>query len=362
MMKETISQISSSPCEPSSRIEDGSRASAVFRKASTMAADGRFRDAIAYATKENLTLRMPELERELLRWRHSAFALRDVRRPVAVWPSASTDLFADAVGLVPEIAAGQFTAQIVASGILHHGCLIVRGLVSESAVAALADGVASVFSAIEAARKAEPSPYVSSFFSPFESSDVNLASRRAAVQKGGAAVWAADSPRIFFNLVEAFEHWRIIDVVAECLGERPVLSVQKTTLRMVPPTTGTDWHQDGAFLGANIRAVNVWLSLSDCGEDAPGLDLLPRRVPYIVEKGTRGAFFDWSVGADTVRTVARGTPIVRPVFRPGDAIIFDQLFLHRTGVGPQMTKTRCAIESWFFAPSTMPTGYHGLVL
>ena len=28
--------------------------------------------------------------------------------------------------------------------------------------------------------------------------------------------------------------------------------------------------------------------------------------------------------------------------------------LHRTGVSPGMTRTRYAIESWFFAPSTYP--------
>ena len=27
-------------------------------------------------------------------------------------------------------------------------------------------------------------------------------------------------------------------------------------------------------------------------------------------------------------------PIVRPIFEPGDALFFDELFLHQTGVGP----------------------------
>ena len=36
-------------------------------------------------------------------------------------------------------------------------------------------------------------------------------------------------------------------------GERPALSANKATLRRVPVKTSTDWHQDGAFLGQDIR-------------------------------------------------------------------------------------------------------------
>ena len=45
-----------------------------------------------------------------------------------------------------------------------------------------------------------------------------------------------------------------------------------------------------------------------------------------------------------------------PEFSPGDALLFDHLFLHRTGVAPGMTRERWAIETWFFAPSTLPRG------
>ncbi|MDZ7732372.1 MAG: hypothetical protein U5R31_04010 [Acidimicrobiia bacterium] len=86
---------------------------------------------------------------------------------------------------------------------------------------------------------------------------------------------------------------------------------------------------------------------------SPGLDLVPQRFPEVLETGTNGAQFDWSVGPGTVERVARH-PVVRPEFRAGDALLFDELFLHRTGVSPGMTRPRYAIESWFFAPSTYP--------
>ena len=41
-------------------------------------------------------------------------------------------------------------------------------------------------------------------------------------------------------------------------------------------------------------------------------------------------------------------------FKAGDAIIFDEMNMHRTSTLPEMTKNRFAIECWFFAPSCYP--------
>ena len=63
---------------------------------------------------------------------------------------------------------------------------------------------------------------------------------------------------------------------------------------------------------------------------------------------------EWSVGEGMVDIVSRDAPVVSPVFRPGDAMLFDELMLHRTGIPAQMLHDRYAIESWFFAPSRYP--------
>ena len=123
----------------------------------------------------------------------------------------------------------------------------------------------------------------------------------------------------------------------------------------MPADTSAGWHQDGAFLGADIRTVNCWLGLSDCGDDAPGLDFYPRRLNDYVEMGTRDAFAWWVVSDGVVDDLAAETvPIVSPKFKAGDALLFDQLFLHRTGARPNLTRPRLAIESWFFAGSAFP--------
>lgn len=45
---------------------------------------------------------------------------------------------------------------------------------------------------------------------------------------------------------------------------------------------------------------------------------------------------------------------MRPDFEAGDALLFDHMFVHRTGTDPRMTKSRYALETWFFVPSAYP--------
>lgn len=332
----------------------------VLEDASALVKEGRFQQAIREATRHNRRLRDPEIDYRLVTWRHRAFsAVRPTPRPD--WPPSTPDLFSSASG-VPEIPAAALSPETLAAGILHHGCLIVRGLLSHPEAADLAQGITHVFDTLRAARAGATLEQTLPWFAPFPTRGSGFALQRAAAQKAGAAVWTADSPRMLFDLIDVFDRHRVIDILEQHLGERPVLSVEKATLRVVPATTGTDWHQDGAFLGQDIRAVNVWLALSPCGVDAPGLDLIPRRIPYVVQTGTHGAKFSWSVGQGQVAIEANGTPIASPVFEAGDAVLFDQLCLHRTGVRPGMTNARWAIESWFFAPSTKPAAHHAIVV
>jgi hypothetical protein len=101
----------------------------------------------------------------------------------------------------------------------------------------------------------------------------------------------------------------------------------------------------------------VWLALSRCGDVAPGLDIVPRRLDHIVPTGTEGAFFDWSVAPDVAREAAGDAPLLRPVFDPGDVLFFDELFLHATGADSSMVNPRYAVESWFFGASGFPPEY-----
>jgi hypothetical protein len=157
-------------------------------------------------------------------------------------------------------------------------------------------------------------------------------------------------------MLESFEEAGLRAVIEGYLGERPAISGQKCTLRKATPDVTGAWHQDGAFLG-DVRALNVWLSLSRCGDVAPSMDVVPRRLVDFVPTGTEGTYLDFQVSQAVAEEAAGEVGIVRPIFNPGDALLFDDIFLHQTGSDPSMPNPRYAIESWFFGPSAYPENY-----
>jgi hypothetical protein len=182
---------------------------------------------------------------------------------------------------------------------------------------------------------------------------------RMWVLKSGT-VWAADSPRTLFDIVDAIEEVGLADLLTAIFGQRPALSVTKFAMRRVPPDAMGGWHQDGYVLGEDTRTLNVWVALSHCGDEAPGLDVLPRRMDRFVETSVAPPL-DFIVAQETVDELAAETPVVRPIFEPGDALIFDQFLMHQTGWGPGLTQPRYGLECWFFCPSTYPPDLAPLV-
>ena len=328
---------------------------AVVVDAARLAASGRGDEAIHLLTQANRAHRDPAIEACLVTLRHEAFASRS-RQPPESLPAE----------VVAEVTSGPFTptdpahltVETLRRGLAHHGCVWVRGLVPRTRAEALAGGIDRALDAFDACAaesgpKSAPPWYVP--FSP-RSGAYRVGGRRKWMRESGG-VWTADSPRMFFELLELVGETGVGALVEGYLGERPALSANKCNLRRVPVDTNTNWHQDGAFLGRHVRTLNLWLALSSCGVDAPGLEIVPRRFDEVLPTGTEGALFDWSVSPTVVAKVAgRADAVLSPRFEPGDALLFDHLFLHRTGVQPGMSRERHAIETWFFAPSTYPDG------
>jgi hypothetical protein len=302
-------------------------------------------------TAANRSQRDPEIERRLVHLRHLAGvrALGTNGAPAAFAPADAAALPAGP-GL-PEIAADDVTPGLLRAGILRDGCLLVRGLVDRDDALRFADLIDRSFherGELQAAR-----PAAEGFYEEFRPDARFDMAARAWVQQGGG-VLAADAPTLAFDMFELFASARVPGLVGDYLGERPLISAHKTTLRKADPAIGGAWHQDGAFMG-DVRALNLWLSLSRCGDEAPGLDLVPRRLNrVVVETDTMLKVADARAIAEEA---AGDVPIVRPIFEPGDALFFDELFLHQTGSDPSMPKPRYAIESWFFGASGFPTEY-----
>ena len=320
--------------------------------AAALEAGGRALAAIEVLTRLNRAEPDARIEEDLVRLRHKAFGELDqvapnATRPIVAEPAPS--------GPLPELSADELTTASLRQGLARHGCVLVRQLIPPERAEQLIGGIDRALAALDAgldgAAKGDTTPWYAAFEPG--TGEYRVGGRRKWMRASGG-MWTVDSPHMLFELLELFDEIGIRALLTEHLGERPALSANKCNLRRVPVTTSTNWHQDGAFLGADVNSVNVWLGLSHCGTDAPGLDIIPRRFDEILATGTEGAIFDWSVAPDVVAEV--GTPALRPELGPGDALLFDHFFLHRTGVDPGMTKERYAIESWFFAPSSYPDG------
>jgi Phytanoyl-CoA dioxygenase (PhyH) len=338
------------------RARDGGGAAVIDRPPVTAefsGGDAELRAEIDRLTEANRASRDPGVERRLLRLRHLA-GLRalDAADGTARHPEPAADrLPADPL---PEIPAGELDPALLRAGILRDGCLLVRGLVAREDAHAFAAEIDRAFAVRDQHEDDGSSPdgRYDEFVPDPRFQEI---SERPWIKEGGG-VLAADSPRLAFDMLELFRRSGVLDLADAYLGEPALLSAQKTTMRRAEPQVGGAWHQDGAFMG-DVRALNLWLALSRCGDEAPGLDLLPRRLDTLVETGTDDAVISYQVSNRAALAAAGDVEIVRPVFEPGDALLFDEMFLHQTASDPSMPNPRFAIESWFFGASAFPAGY-----
>jgi len=319
-------------------------------------------DVLATLTERNRRVRSAHIARQLVRLRHDAYSELPAARD-GVWPRSHADPFPDVSGRAPEVAAAELGADILGGSIQHHGCLLVRGLFAPARVAQLIDDVDRGFAARDAALRGVPLAETAPWYVPFEPGPPSpplWTDREWTRQLGGILV--ADSPNALFDVVEALEAAHILEVVGDYLGEALALSANKCVLRRVAPDVRPSWHQDGAFLGGDIRTVDVWVALSHCGgdTDAPGLEIVPRRLERLVE--TDQPDVAYAVNGAHVARALDGLEPQNPTFAPGDALLFDHLLLHTTASRPGFKRERYALETWIFTPSTFPAGYVPLAL
>ena len=299
----------------------------------------------------------PELQVRLIELRRQA---AEAYRPAGRWPWPPTfeDAFPDVVGRPPEVAARELDGPLLGAAVAHHGCLLVRGLFDRDAVERSRESIERA----SAAWGLAPEERTGVEYLP----TLTVRGMQAALREKHAnahAWWLADCPAAAAQVLDDLAASGVIDAIAEHFGERPAFTLQKSTLRRVQPEFRyTAWHQDGSFLGAETRTMNVWVSLTPCGGDrpAPGLEIVPRRVEEILPFGESGG-----VGIDgfAVHRTAGETPVVRPEFEPGDALLFDERMIHRTFLSKdvEMTQERLAVECWCFAPSHPAENYVSLL-
>jgi hypothetical protein len=318
-------------------------------------------DAIGLLETANRRSRSDAVEIALAAMRHRAFSGLD--RGAAAPAARGTSPAVGDAGL-PEADLADLSPTALRGAILEHGAVLVRGALARRQSDELAEAIERGFAATASGDGSTGAGgAASAWFAPLQLDAAAAATLGRRWVRGGGGLLLADSPRLLAEILDLYDRLGLRSLVADYLGTRPVISANKCTLRRVSIASNGDWHQDGSFLGRGIgvRAINIWLTLTPCGVDAPGLDLVPRRLDEIVETGTGGAYFDWAVGPEVVEKVSAGVGVVRPRFEAGDMLIFDDFYLHRTAVEPEMSRARYAIEMWSFAADAYPEGQVPLV-
>jgi hypothetical protein len=336
-----------------------SGATEALAEADTLVGMGRYLDALERLTRANHRVRSPEVDRRLVRLRHDAFQQIEALRPTA-WPPSLQDPRPQTADLV-EVSADELTPAILGGAIVHHGSVLVRGLLPRSTAAHLAGQTDLAFDAQERWRErvesnASEGDSAEPWFEPFSPDPryaidpLHLPLTR--MNRDAYRVLLVDSPPAMFDVLEALELAGMRSLLTSYFGERPVMTVSRSLLRRLPRSPqGLGWHQDAATFGRAAPSVNCWVALSDCGEVAPGIEVLPFRVDDIIVTPGNQALSRGNVALTPGPESLRG---VAPIFAAGDALIFDDLLVHRTSMNAHMTETRYSMENWFFTANGLP--------
>jgi hypothetical protein len=322
-----------------------------LRTADDLIAESEPLDALETLTELNRENPDPDIEERLVLLRRDAFSALEQSEGRASWPPEFEDPFEGIDGLI-EIKAPDLSLEVLGGAVRHHGHLLVRGLLPQAMVDRLVDATERAFAARDAHVQGAPASETAPWFVPIPSHPRYPTAPGGIEHTMPARVMVVDSPRALFEIAEVFGEIGIDRLVGDYLGDRPVMAENKWALWRMDSQGGSliPWHQEiSVFDCGPVRTLNVWLTLSACGEDAPGFQFLPQRMDSIIEPNSSFGFTD-----ETLAGVADMSKIVRPMYEPGDAIIFDEYLVHRTQTRPDMRELRRFIESWMFAPAGHP--------
>lgn len=177
---------------------------------------------------------------------------------------------------------------------------------------------------------------------------------RALPQIPVGEVWAAlrRSPEFLATVHHALGP-HISCAVDECWIRR-----QYAPGRYPPLHAAHSWHQDGALgfdflaLGSQpaptdalLEMLTCWVPLMDCGDDAPGLELIARRQESL--------FAPLELTAGHMAAQFLENEFWRPQMGEGDVLLFCGDLLHRTHIASGMRRDRVSIELRLFC-ETLP--------
>lgn len=240
--------------------------------------------------------------------------------------------------LVPEVQCVELTAEHIRSALQSRGFLIVRNAVSSRNARNLVESLGD--------ERWEGPPVV----------PVDAQGREV----DGAAPMMCNPERLQL-LIEAYLESGLDTVLSNYMGERPVLLAERMLVNRKKMVRGLPWHQDGAFFGANVGAINSFLALESTGIESTGLTLVAKHFTKLagLAEGERGELgYGNSLKHEEVLEQFGEGLIVTPELQPGDAIFLDEMTLHRTSFPVDDAEPRAWSITWFFPPSRFPSDKH----
>ena len=236
-------------------------------------------EEIGTLSQLNRASRRPDWDRQLLRLRHIAGG-----RIITAGGADSDFTPADFSGLpvgdpLPELSPAQLSPGVLRAGILRDGCLLVRGLLDPDEAARLSEEVERAFD------------HRDGCYEPFFAlGRFALTAIERAMIADCCGVPIVDAPVAASDVLEMFDATGVSRLVRDYLGQRPVISAQKTTLRKVEPSAGSDstaWHQDACAFGCEVHAVNMWIALLGAETMRQGWTSFPD--PWTIWSSRQGA-------------------------------------------------------------------------
>lgn len=172
-------------------------------------------------------------------------------------------------------------------------------------------------------------------------------------------------PMLLQSLLGSLQQSLIADLLTVVLGELWIFEPRHAWLRKQYALEhyprwhqAHQWHQDGSlgltfpsspeltgftFEQALTSLMTVWIPLVDCGQTAPGLEILTQPIAKPVH-------FQY-LHDQYLRQTFASNLFQQPSLTVGDVVILSHQTLHRTHVTPAMTGDRLSLELRFFPKS-----------
>lgn len=286
------------------------------------------RESLRRLTADNRQVPCVSREREMLELRAQlGERLRQEAHDTIGYEAAQEVFGSIGENAIPEIHGQVLSPEALAAGLQLHGALLVRGLYDEGQLGRL--------HALALAESEDPG---------------------ARDERIGCSV------HVLAELLELYADSGLLDSVQRYQGGSSLLFGERTKLRRQlrerDRQAAIPWHQDAAFFGRECRAVNCWAAVTPCGESNPCLSIVPRRFSSLVgwrsDQGHAPLNYGQAVSSEAFDELIAAVAPVNCVLQPGDALLFDEMTVHRTWPRPWRREDQVVTISWFFPASSFP--------